>query len=235
MYSSSLFSMSTARYSFNCAYDRKALYIILVFVTPPFAASRICAVMSVLLLYFMAIVCTDVHKSVVNKSSRKLFWSQNKGGETAKVAFYEVFLLTVSLIVWAVSRAADPVSSAALMVSLMTPRFFSSFATSLISLALSRAATVASRTASVSSSIAPLCLIILTVSRILVDSSLILFAMFLIASAVCCGVISFMLVAPTLLLLDIECYMTSSYKRRTIGYLRSVNVLLVSRIASSAS
>lgn len=41
----------TLRYSFNWAYDRNALYIILVFVAPPLAASRICDMMSVLLLY----------------------------------------------------------------------------------------------------------------------------------------------------------------------------------------
>ena len=41
----------TLRYSFSWAYDRNALYIILVFVAPPLAASRICDIMSVLLLY----------------------------------------------------------------------------------------------------------------------------------------------------------------------------------------
>jgi hypothetical protein len=132
---------------------------------------------------------------------------------------FAAFLLTVSFIVSAVSRAAAPVSSAALIVSLMTPRCFRSFATSFISLALSRAANVASRTASVSYSIAPLCLITLTASRILVDSSLILLATFLMASAVCSGVISFTLVVPVLLL-DIESYMMSSYKRGTVIYVR---------------
>src|SRR6185503_4399146 len=104
------------------------------------------------------------------------------------------FLLTVSLTVWAVSFAVAAISSPASIVSRITPRCFNSEATPLISLALSRAANVASLTASVSSSMAPLCLIILTVSFILADSSLILIAMFLIASAVCSGVISLKLV-----------------------------------------
>jgi hypothetical protein len=55
-----------------------------------------------------------------------------------------------------------------------------------------------------------------------VDSSLIRFAMFLIASAACSGVISLMLAAvPTLLLFavvsDIETNMMSFYKRRAIA------------------
>src|SRR5918993_418633 len=49
------FLINIARYSFNCAYERNALYIILVLVAPPFAASKILEVSSVLLLYFIVI------------------------------------------------------------------------------------------------------------------------------------------------------------------------------------
>src|SRR5690349_25140200 len=50
------FSNSIDRYSFNWPKDRKALYINFVLVAPPpFAASRINPIMSVLLLYFILI------------------------------------------------------------------------------------------------------------------------------------------------------------------------------------
>jgi hypothetical protein len=51
---------------------------------------------------------------------------------------------------------------------------------------------------------APLCLTILTVSLILADSSLIRFAMFLIASAVCSGVISLMFVVVVVEVVVVE-------------------------------
>ena len=49
------FWINIARYSFNCAYERNALYIILVLVAPPIAASKISEVTSVLPLYFILI------------------------------------------------------------------------------------------------------------------------------------------------------------------------------------
>ena len=55
-YSNTCFSNRTVRYSFSWAYDRNALYIILVFVAPPLAASRINATISVLLLYFITML-----------------------------------------------------------------------------------------------------------------------------------------------------------------------------------
>src|SRR5215211_887275 len=56
LYFSKPFSTMTVRYSFSSAYDRNALYIILAWVapSPPFAASSICATMSVRLLYLIA-------------------------------------------------------------------------------------------------------------------------------------------------------------------------------------
>src|SRR5918911_2099291 len=63
-------STNTARYSFSCAYDRYALYIIFVFVAPPslsFAASSICATISVLLLYFISIICLYFIKKLTGK------------------------------------------------------------------------------------------------------------------------------------------------------------------------
>ena len=60
LYFSKPFSTMTVRYSFSSAYDRNALYIILAWVAPPpspppsFAASSICATMSVQLLYLIA-------------------------------------------------------------------------------------------------------------------------------------------------------------------------------------
>jgi hypothetical protein len=60
-YFSKPFSTMRVRYSFSCAYGRNALYIILAWVAPPpppspppFAASSICATMSVRLLYLIA-------------------------------------------------------------------------------------------------------------------------------------------------------------------------------------
>ena len=49
------FWINSGRYSFNCTYERYALYIILVLVAPPFAASKIWEASSVLLLYFIRI------------------------------------------------------------------------------------------------------------------------------------------------------------------------------------
>src|SRR5918911_5367222 len=62
-------STNTARYSFSCAYDRYALYIIFVFVAPSlsFAASSICATISVLLLYFISIICLCFIKKLTGK------------------------------------------------------------------------------------------------------------------------------------------------------------------------
>jgi hypothetical protein len=60
LYFSKPFSTMIVRYSFSCAYGRNALYIILAWVAPrpspppSFAASSICATMSVRLLYLIA-------------------------------------------------------------------------------------------------------------------------------------------------------------------------------------
>ena len=47
------FSNSIERYPFECTNDKKALYIILILVSSPFAASRIKDTISVQILYFI--------------------------------------------------------------------------------------------------------------------------------------------------------------------------------------
>src|ERR687889_552705 len=89
--------------------------------------------------------------------------------------------------VFAISCAALAVSSIATAVSLIAPRSLSARAASLISFAVSRVASDASLNESTSSSTAPLWRIAITSSLILMDSSLILRAIPLIVSAVCCA------------------------------------------------
>ena len=100
----------------------------------------------------------------------------------------------VTLTVSAVCCAALVVSSIATAVSLIAPRSLRARAASLISFAVSRVASEASLKESTSSSTAQLWRIAITISHILIDSSRILRAIFLIVSAVCCasteGVIS---------------------------------------------
>src|SRR5438132_6045267 len=64
------FSSRKARYSLSWAYERKALYMIRVFVAPFIAACRIIPIMSVLLRYFI-----DAYMTFLDINSIEQFYS----------------------------------------------------------------------------------------------------------------------------------------------------------------